>query len=249
MKSRKNETTEMSFIKSISFSIGMIIFSFVAMTVSAWAMFSDNISNVTQQISGANFYVEAAVTKADGSEYQPIDSMFETGEYNITVTACGTVSERSGFFKVVLGDEASADSPKYFSPQMRTQNQAEKGLLDSYPTSVTFKLKLSDPVKVKLVSSWATYVADPSLSYINKDGSTVIEYSDPVIAPVEQNQDNNKASDSEAETKAATTVAATVVEETTEKVEEVTKLKKSMKSSMDNKVVKSSMNEKTTSAE
>lgn len=175
-------STERKFTRKISVSVAVIVFAFLGMAVTAWAMFSVTVGNIKQTVSSANFYVESVVTK-DGREYTPSDGQtYEAGEYIVTLNAKGSVKERSGFCKISIGKKT------LYTPQMRTAEQKANGKLNGYPDRVSFKLILNESATVSFSSSWATYKPEFSENCIKTDGSTVITYG---TAPVEPTSEAN----------------------------------------------------------
>lgn len=169
--------TEKKFTRKISFSVALIVFAFLGMTVTAWAMFGGAINNIKQTISSANFYVESVVTK-DGKAYTPLGGLiYETGEYTVTLNAKGSVKERPGFCKISVGGEETL-----YTPQMRTAEQKAQGRLNGYPDSVTFKLILHETAAVEFSASWSTYNPEFDEKSVKADGSSVVTYG---TAPVE----------------------------------------------------------------
>lgn len=163
--------SEKKFTRKISFSVALIVFAFLGMTVTAWAMFGGTINNIKQTISSANFYVESVVTK-DGKAYMPSDGQtYEAGEYTVTLNAKGSVKERPGFCKIYVGGEETL-----YSPQMRTAEQKVQGRLNGYPDSVSFKLIINETATVKFSSSWAEYNPEFAENSVKADGSSVVTY-------------------------------------------------------------------------
>lgn len=169
--------TERNCTRKISVSVALIVFIFLGMTVTAWAIFSITVGNVKQIICSANFYVESVVTK-DGKEYTPSDGMtYEVGEYTVTLNAKGSVKERSGFCRISVGKE------NLYTPPMRTAEQKSQGRLKGYPDKVSFKLILNEAATVSFSSSWATYKTEFSEKCIKADGSAVITYGAVPVEP------------------------------------------------------------------
>ncbi|MCR5151330.1 MAG: hypothetical protein K6B52_08930 [Clostridiales bacterium] len=169
------ELSEKTVIKSLFVSIFIITAALIGMTLSSLAMFSDSGVQVSQRLVASDFYVEMSVKDNSGNFFSAVDDLYPAGEYTFTVTACGEVVNRSGFFRVVISDN-STSIVRAYSPQMRTRSQASRGVLVSYPTEISFKVILNSDAKIIVSSSWATHLSEENDILINADGSTVLEF-------------------------------------------------------------------------
>lgn len=142
--------------------IAIVIMCLAAMSITAYAYFSYNITSGSNIIKAANFEANVSITITD-SNNDPVtvtkDGKVQTanldaGKYTIELTK-GSSTAQKGFCVITIDDKT------YYTDQIGVD--ADKGLTDA---TVKFELWLSSPTKIEVLSHWGT-----SVYYGYKDAS------------------------------------------------------------------------------
>ena len=158
-------TDKVMLVKVAQIVVTMIV-CLIAMSLSAYAYFSHNVTSGVNIIQSADFGLNVSVMKIDtvanteteilageGGIYQ-----LESGQYTVTLTKKGTASTGFGVIVVKVGETTTEH--KYHTQQLNNAN-----------STMTFTLTLSgftdsEPANVKITPHWGT---SSYYSYENKD--------------------------------------------------------------------------------
>ncbi len=136
----------------VATTVVMIVMCLAAMSITAYAYFSHNITSGSNTIKAAHF--EANVSIKD-SNNDPVavtkdgrvqTATLDAGEYTIELTR-GNSTANKGFCIITIGDKT------YYTDQIGVD--AKKNLDDA---SVKFYLLLSAPTKIEVLSHWGTSI-------------------------------------------------------------------------------------------
>ncbi len=139
-------------IRTTLTAVAMII-CLAAMSFSAYAYFSHNITSGSNLIKAANFEAEVAIKIKDSSDgtvtvTQSDDKTYAVnlteGTYIVELTK-GTSTAETGFCIVTIGET------KYYTQQIGVDK--DRNLTDA---SVTFTLKVSENTNIEIHSHWGT---------------------------------------------------------------------------------------------
>lgn len=134
--------------------IAIVIMCLAAMSITAYAYFSYNITSGSNIIKAANFEANVSITITD-SNNDPVtvtkDGKVQTanldaGKYTIELTK-GNSTADTGFCVISIGDKT------YYTDQIGVD--VKKDLTDA---TVKFDLWLSSPTKLEVLSHWGTSV-------------------------------------------------------------------------------------------
>ena len=153
-------TDKVMLVKVAQIVVTMIV-CLIAMSLSAYAYFSHNVTSGVNIIQSADFGLNVKITDqsdpaneilaGEGGIYQ-----LGNGQYTVTLTKKGTASTGFGVIEVTVGDNTT----KYHTQQLNDPN---------IPLSFTFTLSGftdSNPANVKITPHWGT---SSYYSYENKD--------------------------------------------------------------------------------
>lgn len=138
----------------VTMTIAVIVMCLAAMSITAYAYFSCNITSGSNIIKAANFEANVSITITDPNS-DPVTvakngkvqtANLEAGKYTIELTK-GNSTVHKGFCVITIGDKS------YYTDQIGVD--AEKKLTDA---KVKFELLLSSPTKIEVLSHWGTSV-------------------------------------------------------------------------------------------
>ncbi|MBQ7324126.1 MAG: LysM peptidoglycan-binding domain-containing protein [Clostridia bacterium] len=193
-------TDKVMLVKVAQIVVTMIV-CLIAMSLSAYAYFSHNVTSGVNIIQSADFGLNVSVMKIDtvanteteilageGGIYQ-----LESGQYTVTLTKKGTASTGFGVIEVTVG----GNTTKY-----HTQQLGVGGVPDStaVPATLEFKLNLSalpadETATIKITPHWGTsiyyhYNTDSSNQlYIQQNGEVTVTPT--VSASIEEEESSN----------------------------------------------------------
>ncbi|MBQ3088222.1 MAG: hypothetical protein IJC36_01175 [Clostridia bacterium] len=135
-------------------TVTIVIICLVAMSFTAYAYFSHNITSGSNIIKAANFDANISITNnaSKGStvsitnDGESKTANLEAGKYTVELTK-GSSTANKGFCIITIGDK------DYYTDQIGVDTA--KNLDDA---KVKFELRLSAPTKIKVVSHWGTSV-------------------------------------------------------------------------------------------
>lgn len=203
----------------VAVAVAIVIACLAAMSFTAYAYFSYNVTSGSNVIKAANFKTEVQVKITDGNgnvldngQITPITGDhknfriegLEVGEcYAVTITRTTNSTAKTGFVIV------SADNCRdvYHTQQLGIDEKAVGGETEE----LFFKLKITDSTVVYLKAHWGT-----SSSY-SDNSERYIENDDTVVFPV-----NEAATTTPSATESTTTQTQTAPTETTESGEPTT---------------------------
>ncbi len=135
-------------------TVTIVIICLVAMSFTAYAYFSHNITSGSNTIKAANFDANISITN-NASKNSTVSitndgesktANLEAGKYTVELTK-GSSTANKGFCIITIGDK------DYYTDQIGVDTA--KNLDDA---KVKFELRLSAPTKIKVVSHWGTSV-------------------------------------------------------------------------------------------
>lgn len=149
---------EQAMLARVITSVSVIIFCLVAMSISAYAYFSCNVSSGSGVIQAAHFETTVSII-ADGNvavgttpvngSYQTYKAQLEPNKtYNVTVSLTSDCTAKTGF--VVIS--ANGCEEVYHTRQLGIDTYMNGGETGK----VTFTIKVSDYTEVFFVSHWGT---------------------------------------------------------------------------------------------
>ena len=145
---------EIVMLTRIAITVTIVIMCLAAMSITAYAYFSYNITSASNTIKAANFDANVSITIKDSSN-DPVtvtkDGKVQTanldaGKYTIELTK-GTSTADTGFCVISIGNKT------YYTDQIGVD--VKKDLTDA---TVKFDLWLSSPTKLEVLSHWGTSV-------------------------------------------------------------------------------------------
>ena len=140
--------------------ITIVIFCLAAMSITAYAYFSYNITSGSNIIKAAHFETKVSIQITDENgeavDINPITSNYQThkvtlnaGElYTITVTPTENSTATTGFIVVT----ADGCDKTYHTQQLGI----DESVADGKTPSITFKLLITDTTEVKFLAHWGT---------------------------------------------------------------------------------------------
>ena len=151
---KHGKVREKVMLTRIAMTVTIVIMCLAAMSITAYAYFSYNITSASNTIKAANFEANVSIIITDSkSNAIPITkdgkiqtANLEAGKYTIQLTR-GNSTAHKGFCVITIGDK------DYYTDQIGVD--AEKNLDDA---SVKFYLWLSAPTKIEVLSHWGTSV-------------------------------------------------------------------------------------------
>lgn len=135
-------------------TITIVIVCLAAMSITAYAYFSYNITSSFNTIKAAHFETDVLITITD-SNNEPVTvtksgkaktANLEAGKYTIELSK-GDCTAQTGFCILTIDDKS------YFTDQIGVDT--DKALTDA---NVKFELWLSSPTKIEVLSHWGTSV-------------------------------------------------------------------------------------------
>ena len=135
-------------------TITIVIVCLAAMSITAYAYFSYNITSSFNTIKAAHFEADVVITITD-SNNEPVTvtksgkaktANLEAGKYTIELSK-GDCTAQTGFCILTIYDKS------YFTDQIGVDT--DKALTDA---NVKFELWLSSPTKIEVLSHWGTSV-------------------------------------------------------------------------------------------
>ena len=135
-------------------TITIVIVCLTAMSITAYAYFSYNITSSFNTIKAAHFEADVLITITD-SNNEPVTvtksgkaktANLEAGKYTIELSK-GDCTAQTGFCILTIDDKS------YFTDQIGVDT--DKALTDA---NVKFELWLSSPTKIEVLSHWGTSV-------------------------------------------------------------------------------------------
>ena len=153
-------TDKVMLVKVAQIVVTMIV-CLIAMSLSAYAYFSHNVTSGVNIIQSADFGLNVSVKDSTNTEV-PIGTdglyVLKNGEYTVTLEKKGTASTGFGVIVVKVGETTTEH--KYHTQQLNAAN-----------STMTFTLTLSgftdsEPANVKITPHWGT---SSYYSYENKD--------------------------------------------------------------------------------
>ena len=138
----------------IAMTVTIVIMCLAAMSITAYAYFSYNITSGSNIIKAANFDANVSITIKDSSndpvtvtkEGKVQTANLDAGKYTIELTK-GNSTADTGFCVISIGDKT------YYTDQIGVD--VKKDLTDA---TVKFDLWLSSPTKLEVLSHWGTSV-------------------------------------------------------------------------------------------
>lgn len=141
-------------LSRIVMTVTIVIMCLTAMSITAYAYFSYNVTSASNIIKAANFEANVSITIKD-SNNDPITvtkdgkvqtANLEAGNYTIELSR-GNSTAHKGFCVITIGDKT------YYTDQIGID--VDKNLTEA---TVKFELWLSSPTKIEVLSHWGTYV-------------------------------------------------------------------------------------------
>ena len=135
-------------------TITIVIVCLAAMSITAYAYFSYNITSSFNTIKAAHFEANVVITITDSNNV-PVTvtksgkaktANLEAGKYTIELSK-GDCTAQTGFCILTIDDKS------YFTDQIGVDT--DKALTDA---NVKFELRLSSPTKIEVLSHWGTSV-------------------------------------------------------------------------------------------
>lgn len=151
---KHGKVREKVMLTRIAMTVTIVIMCLAAMSITAYAYFSHNVTSGSNIIKAANFDANVSITIKDSSN-DPVtvtkDGKVQTanldaGKYTIELTK-GTSTADTGFCVISIGDKT------YYTDQIGVD--VKKDLTDA---TVKFDLWLSSPTKLEVLSHWGTSV-------------------------------------------------------------------------------------------
>lgn len=141
-------------IARVAAIIAIMIMCLAAMSITAYAYFSYNVTSGSNIIKAANFEANVSITIMDSND-DPVTvtkegkvqtANLEAGKYTIELGR-GNSTAHKGFCVITIGDKT------YYTDQIGVD--VDKDLTDA---TVKFELWLSSPTKIDVLSHWGTSV-------------------------------------------------------------------------------------------
>lgn len=151
---KHGKVREKVMLTRMAMTVTTVIMCLAAMSFTAYAYFSCNITSGSNIIKAANFEANVSITLTD-SNNDPITVTnngkvqtvnLDAGKYTIELTR-GNSTAHKGFCVITVGDK------NYYTDQIGVD--AEKDLTDA---KVKFELWLSSPARIEVLSHWGTSV-------------------------------------------------------------------------------------------
>ncbi len=138
----------------IAATITIMVICLAAMSITAYAYFSHNVTSCSNIIKAANFEANVLIKKTEPNKDSVITTKngkvqtanLEPGKYTIELTAGNSTADK-GFCVITIGDK------KYYTDQIGVD--ADKNSNDAI---VKFELLISAPTKIEVLSHWGTSV-------------------------------------------------------------------------------------------
>ncbi len=138
----------------VAMTVLIMVVCLAAMSITAYAYFSHNVTSAFNTIQAANFEANVSIVITDSNSNPVIvtkDGKVQTanldaGEYTVLLTK-GTSTAKTGFCIITI------DDTEYYTQQIGVD--VERGLTDG-SASVEFTLKVSSVTKIEILSHWGT---------------------------------------------------------------------------------------------
>lgn len=186
-------------------TVSIVIFCLIAMSLSAYAYFSCNVTSALNTIKAADFYTEVMVriAEADGTEVEegnikPITSDnknfkiegLETDKWYTVVIEPSTKNTTQTGFIVVSADNCNTI---YHTQQLGIDENVQDGKTNR----ISFKLKLTDTANVILKSHWGTSSSYSDLKKTNQNDAYYITQDEEIILVIDNTELNQNADKTE----------------------------------------------------
>ena len=197
---------EKTMLVRVATTIATIVGCLIAMSLTAYAYFSCDVSSVLNVIQAANFDAQIAITDENGTLVEPstqegkISTFIFTvpGTYTVTLGK-GTSSAQTGFCVLYIGEDT------YHTQQIGV----DIGANNQKRESVSFTLQVKGPETVKIESHWGT-----SSHYDYTENECYIVDSRPLKVIVVGTATDNVTDTDEITTTTTTTTETTTIPET-----------------------------------
>lgn len=144
----------------IAMTVTIVIMCLAAMSITAYAYFSYNISSGSNIIKAAHFETKVSIQITDENgeavDIKPITSNYQTHKvelnagksYTVTVTPTENSTAKTGFVVVT----AEGCDQTYHTQQLGI----DENVTDGETPSITFKLMITDSTEVRFLAHWGT---------------------------------------------------------------------------------------------
>lgn len=198
---KHGKVREKVMLTRIAMTVTIVIMCLAAMSITAYAYFSYNITSGSNIIKAANFEANVSITDSNNDpvtvtkDGKVQTANLDAGKYTIELTK-GNSTADTGFCVISIGDKT------YYTDQIGVD--VKKDLTDA---TVKFDLWLSSPTKLEVLSHWGTsvyYGFNIDENYIvNSNSTREIVIGNPVNGA--SNSDEEKENTSDEKTKTETT--------------------------------------------
>lgn len=150
--SKHGKVREKVMLTRLATTITIVIMCLAAMSITAYAYFSYNVTSGSNIIKAANFEANVSITDSNNDpvtvtkDGKVQTANLDAGKYTIELTK-GTSTADTGFCVISIGDKT------YYTDQIGVD--VKKDLTDA---TVKFDLWLSSPTKLEVLSHWGTSV-------------------------------------------------------------------------------------------
>lgn len=150
--SKHGKVREKVMLTRLATTITIVIMCLAAMSITAYAYFSYNITSGSNIIKAANFEANVSITDSNNDpvtvtkDGKVQTANLDAGKYTIELTK-GNSTADTGFCVISIGDKT------YYTDQIGVD--VKKDLTDA---TVKFDLWLSSPTKLEVLSHWGTSV-------------------------------------------------------------------------------------------
>ena len=151
---KHGKVREKVMLTRVVMTVTIVIMCLAAMSLTAYAYFSYNITSASNTIQAANFEANVLIT-ITSSNNDPVavtkdgkvqTATLDAGEYTVLLTK-GASTANTGFCIITINDT------DYFTQQIG--NDVERNLTDG-SASVEFTVKVSSATKIEIISHWGT---------------------------------------------------------------------------------------------
>ena len=149
---KHGKVREKVMLTRIAMTVTIVIMCLAAMSITAYAYFSYNITSGSNIIKAANFEANVSITDSNNDpvtvtkDGKVQTANLDAGKYTIELTK-GNSTADTGFCVISIGDKT------YYTDQIGVD--VKKDLTDA---TVKFDLWLSSPTKLEVLSHWGTSV-------------------------------------------------------------------------------------------
>ena len=149
---KHGKVREKVMLTRIAMTVTIVIMCLAAMSITAYAYFSHNVTSGSNIIKAANFEANVSITDSNNDpvtvtkDGKVQTANLDAGKYTIELTK-GNSTADTGFCVISIGDKT------YYTDQIGVD--VKKDLTDA---TVKFDLWLSSPTKLEVLSHWGTSV-------------------------------------------------------------------------------------------